>query len=174
MVGDDMLRSQTRGALRRLAKSVVIITCGYEGQRLAMTATAADALSMDPPSMMVAVNRNASIHKALSSGVGFCVNILGVEHQAIAENCYGSIKGEKRFSLGQWSMTEGAIPMLVGAQANIVCKHDGEFEYGSHSVFIGKVTRVLEAGGVDPLVYVDGVFAASIMNRKQTASSPGR
>src|SRR3546814_9833980 len=72
----EELAAQAKLALRRMAKSVTVITCRHEGVRYAMAATAADALSMDPPSMLVSVNRSAVLHAPLLAGAAFCINVL--------------------------------------------------------------------------------------------------
>src|SRR3546814_6417669 len=77
------LAEQAKLALRRMAKSVTVITCRHEGVRYAVAATAADALSMDPPSMIVSVNRSASLHAPLSAGAGFCLNVLARPQEEI-------------------------------------------------------------------------------------------
>src|SRR3546814_4378106 len=76
------LAEQAKLALRRMAKSVNVITCMHEGVRYAMAATAADALSMDPPLMIVSVNRSASLHAPLSAGANFCINVLSRQQRS--------------------------------------------------------------------------------------------
>src|SRR3546814_9123729 len=89
-----------------------------------MAATAADALSMDPPSMIVSVNRSASLHAPLSAGAGFCINVLARTQEEISRACGGALKGEERFALGEWIEGAEGIPVLAGAQASIVFKNE--------------------------------------------------
>lgn len=163
MSGTSDLAEQTRYALRRLAKAVVVITCAHEGGRHAMAATAVSELSMDPPSMLVCVNKTASLHRPLSAGAGFCINILNHQQESIARACGGQVKGEERFSFGSWEKASFDIPVLAGAQASIVCTNETAVEYGTHCIFIGRVVEVRAHGDVEPLVYVDGRYGA--MNR---------
>jgi flavin reductase (DIM6/NTAB) family NADH-FMN oxidoreductase RutF len=160
MPGTTDLAEQTRYALRRLAKAVVVITCAHEGERYAMAATAVSELSMDPPSMLVCVNQSASLHRPLSAGAGFCINILHHEQEPIARACGGQVKGEERFSLGSWEKAALDIPVLAGAQASIVCTNETAIPYGTHGIFIGRVVEVRAHGDVEPLVYVDGRYGA--------------
>ena len=39
-----------------------------------------------------------------------------------------------------------------------VCIKEAKFDYGSHTIFIGRVTSVGIHGEVDPLIYVDGKY----------------
>lgn len=147
-----------REGLRRLAKAVVVITCRYGGARYAMTATAVSELSMQPPSLLVCVNRTASLHAPLAARAGFCVNILHRSHADISALCSGKEKGEARFALGRWQEASGT-PYLADAQASFLCRHEQSLDYGTHSIVIGLVEKVLIHGTVDPLVYVDGTYS---------------
>jgi flavin reductase (DIM6/NTAB) family NADH-FMN oxidoreductase RutF len=51
------------------------------------------------------------------------------------------------------------VPVLSDAQASIVCAKRDRFDYGSHTIFLGRVTSVGIHGEVDPLIYVDGHYA---------------
>lgn len=152
------LGAQAKLALRRMAKSVTVITCRHDGVRYAMAATAADALSMDPPSMIVSVNRNASLHAPLSAGSDFCINVLASTHQEISRACGGGRKGEARFELGEWIAGVDGIPLLADAQASLVCKNELSVSYGTHGIFIGRLVEIRTNGSVDPLVYIDGRY----------------
>lgn len=154
------LTAQTKHALRRLAKAVVVITCAHDGGRYAMAATAVSELSMDPPSMLVCVNQSASLHQPLSAGANFCINILHREQESIARACGGQFKGEERFGIGSWIKSSIDVPVLVGAQASIVCVNEASMAYGTHCIFVGRVVEVCSHGDVEPLVYVDGRYSA--------------
>lgn len=158
----EELAAQAKFALRRMAKSVTVITCRHEGVRYAMAATAADALSMDPPSMIVSVNRSASLHAPLSAGADFCINVLSRSQEEISRACGGSLKGEERFALGEWIDGTNGVPVLAGAQASIVCKNEVSVSYGTHGIFIGRVLQTFHHGDVDPLVYIDGRYTTTL------------
>jgi len=157
-----------REGLRRLAKAVVVITCRHAGARYAMTATAVSELSMDPPSLLICVNRTASLHAPLAAKAGFCVNILHRSHADISALCAGKEKGEARFTLGRWHDEEGGIPYLADAQASFMCRHEQSLNYGTHSVVIGLVEKVLIHGSVDPLVYVNGTYSRVCLHDRAT------
>lgn len=150
-------------AMRRLAKSVCIVTTIHGGQRMAMAATAIDSLSLDPPSLLVCVNKTASIYAAFADGADFNINILADTQEHLAKLCHGPVKGEARFSDGAWF--DGPVPYLADAQAVVFCRKDGEFHYGTHGVFVGRVIDVRTHGAVDPLIYADGAYGATALRR---------
>lgn len=155
------LADQMKGAMRRLAKSVVILTTRFEGARIAMAATAVDSLSMEPPSLIACINRSASIFPAFAARSPFCVNILGREHEALAHACGGKLKGEARFAEGAWGEHHNGVPFLEDAQASLFCDQDGEFFYGTHGVFVGRVAAVRLAGAPAPLIYADARYCGA-------------
>jgi flavin reductase (DIM6/NTAB) family NADH-FMN oxidoreductase RutF len=152
------LALEMRQALRRFAKAVVVITTELDGKRHAMAATAVSEVSMDPPSMLICVNKNASIHAALSAGSHFCINILRSDQGDVSAACSGAAKGEARFETGDWAAAAHAMPRLTDAQASFICTKEMQTDYGSHSIFIGQVNQMFVQGDVDPLVYVDGRY----------------
>ncbi len=154
----ERLIADAKLALRRLASSVSVVTCRHDGCNHAMTATAVSALSMDPPSMLVCINRSAGFHDALNRASEFAINVLGPPHVDISRVCSGGASGERRFDTGCWD-TRAAAPVLIDAQAAIVCRKDQELQYGTHTVFVGRITSISMNGDVDPLIYVDGQYA---------------
>ncbi|WGS54034.1 flavin reductase family protein [Paraburkholderia sp. D15] len=155
------LRADMLLAMRRLARSVAVISCSDGERRYSMSATAVDSLSTEPPSLLICVNRNSSIFPPLDKGAAFGVNVLSAQHQHIAIDCSGRLKGEDRFSTGDWQRSAQGVPFLLDAQASLICEQDGRFDYGTHAIFIGRVEQVLISGEVDPLVYVDGAYTTA-------------
>jgi flavin reductase (DIM6/NTAB) family NADH-FMN oxidoreductase RutF len=154
--GEELI-VEAKLALRRLASSVSVVTCRYEGRNYAMTATSISALSMEPPSMLVCVNRSAVFHTALNRANDFAINVLGRAHIDISRLCSGGASPESRFNVGDWD-TRAAAPVLIDAQAAIVCRKDKELDYGTHTVFMGRIVSISINGDVDPLIYLDGQY----------------
>jgi flavin reductase (DIM6/NTAB) family NADH-FMN oxidoreductase RutF len=157
MIDSPQLTSDAKLALRRLASSVSVITCRHDGRNHAMTATSVSALSMAPPSMLVCVNRSAVFHRAIDEAGEFAINILSRAHVDISRLCSGGARPENRFNVGAWD-TGAAAPILVDAQAAITCVKDRRLEYGTHTIFMGRILSVAMNGDVDPLIYVDGQY----------------
>src|SRR5262245_53426382 len=137
----DQLAAQTKLALRRFASAVAVVSCRDGQTRHAMTATAVTAMSMQPPSMIACVNRSAAFHRAISAAARFAINILHRSQVDVSMGCGGMARGEERFGHGAWG-EESEVPILIKAQARIVCSRAAKFDYGSRTIFIGRVTSV--------------------------------
>lgn len=155
----DDVATQTKLALRRLAKSVAVITTCWQGQRYAMAATAVEGLSLDPPSMLVCLAKTASLAMPLAADAPFAINLLARHHEDISSRGAAPWQGEERFALGQWGAEPDAPPILFDAQASFRCTPASRMEYGTHLIIVGRIDAVRIAGAVDPLIYVDGRYA---------------
>ena len=76
---DAALADRLKATLRGLPGPVALVTTvdpvGAAPQ--GMLASAVIPVSMDPPSMLVAINRSASMHPTLAAAGRFCINVLG-------------------------------------------------------------------------------------------------
>ncbi len=152
------LAADFRQAMRRLAATVSIITAA---PRLGIAATSVVSLTLEPPALLVCVNRDASIFPALALGAAFCVNILASGHGALTAAFGGQLPREARFGVGDWRFgPDGAgadaPPWLADAQSNIFCRVDAFLDYGTHRIVVGRAERVRLHGAVDPLIWSDG------------------
>ncbi|HEY1748321.1 MAG TPA: flavin reductase family protein [Xanthobacteraceae bacterium] len=145
--------------MRRFATTVSIITCAHGGSRFGMSATAVTSLSVDPPSLLVCVNKSAATHRVMSRGGKFCVNVLRSVHAGLSQAFSGKLKGEERFQIGSWGQTEDGLPFLDDAQANVFCEIVRVVDYETHTIFIASVYSAKTQQNVDPLIYQDGKYA---------------
>ncbi|NYT23680.1 flavin reductase [Alcaligenaceae bacterium] len=153
-----------REAMRRLAASVTIITArDEEGRPHGMVASAVIPVSMEPASMLVAVNRSASLHPVLVRTRRFCVNILGCQQEDLLAPFSQSALREHRFRSADWHGATGAehrvLPWLRTASAVIHCDVDWTADYGTHTLFVGLVQAVQcpeAAHETYPLVWLAG------------------
>lgn len=153
----DLLENAFKQAMRRLATTVTIITLrGEDAQPWGMTATAVTSLSAEPFSLLACVNRNSSMHARFSRGTAFCVNLLSEGHDELSWAFGGRLPQKERFALGGWEL--GDVPYLKDAQVNFACTVDAMFDYGTHSIVVGRIAGIRIPGEFAPLVYGDGRF----------------
>jgi flavin reductase (DIM6/NTAB) family NADH-FMN oxidoreductase RutF len=149
-----------RIGLRGMAKAVTVISLCHGSKRYAMTATAVHELSMEPPSMLICVNKSASLFLPLNAGAHFCINILQASQAEISAHCSVKARGEDRFALGSWRNSELGPPYLLEAQSSFICRNVSKVEFGTHGIFVGQVEQVHLCEQNDPLVYMDGRYGA--------------
>lgn len=147
-----------RAAMRRLASAVGVVTANGSDGQTGMAATSITSLTVEPPAMLVCVNRTASLHACLTEGARLCVNLLSNDQQDISAAFGGAVARELRFTVGSWSPDAHGVARLEGAQANLSCTVDLITAYGTHSIVVVRVDEVRIGGDVAPLIYQDGRY----------------
>jgi flavin reductase (DIM6/NTAB) family NADH-FMN oxidoreductase RutF len=151
-----------RGAMRQLTGGVSVITAGRGSDISGMTVTSVSSLSVDPPALIVSINRGASSWPLLKRYGVFGVNILTSDQIGIAERFAGKdgIKGADRFAGAQWTTRASGVPLLVGALAAIDCEIEEIIERHSHAIIIGRVLDVQVSARTAALAYWQGEYVA--------------
>lgn len=152
-------RDAFRLAMRRLAGGVVILSAAENGVRYGMTMTAVMSLTMEPASLALGINRDASIAGPIARAGRFCVNLLRADQAAFC-GAFSALPTEERFTIGDWTVDEHGTPFLADSQASIFCSGGPSLDFGTHSLLVGVAERVIHADGVAPLIHLDGRYAA--------------
>lgn len=142
-----------RNAMRHVAATVYAVTARQDGRSYGILATAVSSLSFDPPSLLVCINRSASLHGPLLAEKRFCVNVLGLGNRDVADNFMDPASPD-RFAVGDWDMRSG-VPVLASAQSSLVCKLVHAHDFGTHSIFIGELEEARHRQDATPLTYFD-------------------
>ncbi len=165
-------------AMRRLAAGVTIITTCHDQVRGGLTATAVCSLSVDPPQLLVCVNRSAAAHALISGGENLCVNLLARKHQALAARFAGQtgVPMSERFGAGRWTTLKTGAPVLEDALASFDCVVTEQVTSSTHTIFIGRVVAVHLRTHGKPLLYSGGSYAVAhalaARRKPQIAATP--
>lgn len=157
---DSALQDAFRQAMRRVASTVSIVSAQSGEERHGTTATSVASISMEPPSLLVCLNRTSRLHDFLVKQDRFCVNVLHTDNFETSKIFSDSSVGGERFNSGDWQTDAEGTPYLVNAQANLFCLKEKEVAYGSHTIFIGRVLQARSRGDVSPLLYRDGRYSS--------------
>jgi flavin reductase (DIM6/NTAB) family NADH-FMN oxidoreductase RutF len=151
-----------RAAMRQLTGGVSVITVGRGRDITGMTVTSVSSLSVDPPSLIVAINRSASSWPILKRDGFFGVNILNADQIDIAERFAGKdgVKGADRFAGAEWVTRVSGVPLLVGALAAIDCEVEDIIERHSHAIVIGRALDLRLSTRSAALAYWQGQYVA--------------
>ena len=148
---------QFRQLLGRFATGVTVLTTrSPKGQPIGMTASSVASVSLDPPLVLVSVEKVHDMHAALESGTHFVLNILSSEQEALSRAFAAS--EPDRFRGVSYRENQRGIAILDGVVAHIECEKQAAVQGGDHTVFIGLVV----GGDVSdrrPLLYYRGGYA---------------
>lgn len=141
----------------RMFPSAVSVVTALDRQRLprGLTCSAVTSLSMDPPTMLVCVNRNNGSLDAIRGSKGFVINLLRAGRETVSR-VFASAASDKFSALGWTPAPASGLPWLAeDALAFIDCKLVAELSAGSHAILIGLVADggLAPATEEGPLVY---------------------
>jgi len=151
-----------RGAMRHLTGGVSVITAGRGSEITGMTVTSVASLSVEPATLIVSINREASSWPLVQRLGFFGVNILAAGQIEVAERFTGKggLKGADRFAGAQWITRVSGVPLLAGALAAIDCAVEEIVERHSHAIVIGRVLDIVSSGHTAALAYWQGRYVA--------------
>ena len=140
-----------RQLLGRFATGVSIVTArGADGRPVGMTASSLASVSLEPPLLLVAVDKANDMHDVLRAAPHFAVNILASDQESLSRR-FAEVDPNRFAGVGYREGRNGA-PLLANALAHIECAMHAAVPGGDHTVFLGLVT----GGDVTekrPLVY---------------------
>lgn len=159
----DAVVAGFRTAMRGFTGTVSLITArAPNGEWRGMAATAVTSVTMDPPTCLVCVNRDTTIHPALLSSGYFYINAMHQDHYDLMGSFSHSKHRDQRFRDGDWEEGREGIPFLGNAQANLFCEVSEHYSVGTHDVFIAHVLEATSRQDHDPLLFGQGSYHRQI------------
>ena len=146
-----------RKAMRNYIYSVSILSNkNIDGELNAITVSSVTSISMEPPSLLVCINKSSRIHDKLIKNSDFCINLLNKNQQEISNICSTDSLYDHRFDHDKWNTQ--TIPFLEEAQANIFCSIEDLVPYHTHTIVIGKVLNAISNDKINTLSYINGKY----------------
>ncbi len=130
-----------RKVMGHFVTGVTVVTTISDGRPQGITVNALSSVSLDPPLVVVALDRRRYITPLVHASGQFAVNVLGEHQQGLADCFAGALvePGRERFCGAAWSPGVSGMPLLEGAIATLECTVVGSHPIGDHDLFIGKV-----------------------------------
>ncbi len=151
----DQRRACFRGAMARLGAAVNIVTTDGPAGRTGFAATAVCSVSDDPPTLLVCLNRSASVHAAVTENRVICVNTLNAGHQSLSNLFGGKTPPNERFATTDWSVIKTGAPALDDALVAFDCEIESISQQGTHDVLFCKVVGTGQRDQGNALLYFD-------------------
>lgn len=157
---DNVDTNAFREVLRAVVGSVSIVAAGQEDEKRGLAVTAAVSLCLEPPMVLVCINKNADAHDVILESGSFSWNVLSVDQIELAK-CFASMDGSKgaaRFSSTEWGQMSTGCPVLLQSVCSFDCKVQSTLVAGTHTVVTGAVVAQGYNKEKTPLIYSFGKF----------------
>lgn len=146
-----------RDVIGCFASGVTVITTHAGGAHHGTTASAVSSLSMDPPMVLVCLNKTSQTQSAVAESGCFAINILGADQGGIAYQ-FATKSGPAKFEGVEVTAGYHEVPLVKDAIAHIECRVAEAVTGGTHTVFLAEVENAAAIEGGAPLTYFRGKF----------------
>lgn len=148
-----------RDVMGTFATGVTVVTLNVGDEPRGMTANAVLSLSLDPPLVVVCVQRDGSMQELFDQATGFGVNILSADQRSVSD-LFAS-HGVPDEPMGGFEYRTGAsgVPLLAGTVGFVECRITERLAGGDHTIVIGEALEVgYDSEGADPLLFHRGRY----------------
>ena len=153
---------ELRQVMRSWASGVTVVTATDGTQRHGMTVSSFTSMSLQPPRILVSLEKTTRTHElAIKSGF-FGITILAEDQASISDRFAGRISAldENRFEGLAIEILSSGSPFIVGGLAFLDCRVDNTIDTGTHTLFIGDVIAMSGSLTGRPLLYFDRAYHA--------------
>jgi flavin reductase (DIM6/NTAB) family NADH-FMN oxidoreductase RutF len=141
-----------RRTLGMFATGVTVVTALKNDQVHGMTANAFMSVSLEPPLVLISVDRRTKMCALLHEGMHYGVSVLCATQAALSDRFAGrSDEEEPRFCVVK------DTPLVDGALAHFVARVERSYWGGDHSLFLGRVEYARQNPGT-PLLFHGGRY----------------
>ena len=154
-----------RAVLGRFATGITIMSTLQDGVAHAMTANAFTSVSLDPPLVLVCVDKGVRMHDAVLDCGFWAVSVLAADQRPVAERFARS--GRDLYTQFDGVPTtpgpKTGCPLIGGALSWLECRTWATYDGGDHTIVVGEVLAlgVEGTGDQEALVYFSGQYRSA-------------
>ncbi|MDH3445948.1 MAG: flavin reductase family protein [Deltaproteobacteria bacterium] len=147
---------ELRRVMGHFATGVTVITTkDQNGAPQGLTANAFMSLSLDPPLIVISVDKGASCYGCFAPQNGFTVNFLSEEQEEVSRRF--ATKGIDKFNGLGWKEGHNGAAILDGVLGHVECRITQCYDGGDHTIVLGEIVNAA-ATGERPLLFFKGKY----------------
>ena len=146
--------ARLKAAFGSFATGMTVVTARLDGSLHGMTANAFSAVSLDPPLVLVCVDKSARMHEFIGRSGAFAVNILSSDQEHLARHFARRgrpLAGE--FARVAYTVGRTGCPLLSGVVAYVECVLHHAWDGGDHTIYVGAVQATDACPDRQPLLH---------------------
>lgn len=133
---------QLRMAMRQWASGVGVATAEFDNVRHGMTVSSFTSVAVDPPIILISVQKDTRTHDLIVNSGAFAVTLLAADQQEISARFAGQMgEDEDRFVGLEITTLKTGSPVLLGGLAVFDCKLIDMYDAKTTTVMFGEVAE---------------------------------
>lgn len=140
---------------RNFITGVTVVTTQDNGIPKGLAVNSYASVSLEPPLVMVCIQKTSSTYSALFSATHLGINILGTEQRETIATF--ASKTPDKFAEIDWHAGPNGSPLIDNSPASLEAEIKERFQAKTHTVFICRV-RHAEVTEASPIIYKAGRF----------------
>jgi 3-hydroxy-9,10-secoandrosta-1,3,5(10)-triene-9,17-dione monooxygenase reductase component len=148
-----------RTAMGRWATGVSVVTAHESGQDAGLTVNALLSVALDPPSLLVSLQRDADTLPVVRRARAFAVSVLAADQRALSERFALAVPSEEKFRGVAVHRGAGGVALLDDALVAFECRLVSDAPAYDHVLLVGEVVRVEAGRERPPLLFFQGAYA---------------
>jgi len=147
-----------KSAMRRWGSGVSILTTMREGGIMGITVSSFCSVSLNPPLILVCIEKKARNHQLIEKHRAFAINVLKTGQERLSELAAGHAGEHGNLLEDVPYRTAGTgAPILEDSLAWFDCSLQAVHDGGDHTIFVGRVEAAGHSEG-RPLLYYEGDY----------------
>jgi flavin reductase len=142
-----------KAGMVNLAGAVNIITTRGAQGNVGFTATAVCSVSDSPATLLVCLNRSASVYSTFKDATTLAINTLGANQDHLSNLFGGKSSMPERFAAGSWCTLVTGSPVLTDAAVTFDCIIRERQSIATHDVMFCEVVASKQLSSAGSLVY---------------------
>jgi hydroxymethylglutaryl-CoA lyase len=149
-------------AMSQFASGVTVVTTKHGETPIGITASSFSSLSLDPPLVMVNLNKKLFTHNVIAESGFFAVNVLSARQLDLGMR-FAGMKPEIKDRFAGLNVTTAATgaPLLPDSLAWVDCSVWAMYDGGDHTIFVGEVRDLAVSDFDMPLLYHNRLWRRS-------------
>jgi len=158
MPGEGIDADTFKDMMASVAATVTVVTAFSDTEPIGLTVSAFTSVSVEPPIVLISIDKSSASLDTFVSGPGFTVNFLPEDAGDLA--MLFASRGADKFGTVDWSQPSvgGAGPTLDASFGTFECLTIDHIEMGDHWVIFGRVDAATRNSDSRPCVWLGRGF----------------
>jgi flavin reductase (DIM6/NTAB) family NADH-FMN oxidoreductase RutF len=149
-------KNELRRVMGHFATGVTVITTvSKSGVPYGLTANAFTSVSLEPPLLLISVDRKAESFPFFEESKVFTVNILRDDQESVSRRF--AVSGGNKFEGIAYHVGGNGVPILEGTLAHLECRLYAAHDGGDHVIYLGEIVEAETREG-NPLLFYRGGY----------------